>query len=354
MGTTNIAALRLEILEGDTTELTSSATRGIIPALVPVKMDLQVVTHPTDGVLSYLLLQLLKTTDKGLMMRALASATAHVLGHKSNMTGSARIPEAITGLDGLGDENIPDDTTLKTNFVDAEEVTKGELMQVAVADADELGAFFGLMFVAGNKRITEENRTAFNERRQSAATSGIIGDAVIFTNNSPYLPDALMKNMNAAFTSLGDIRAQLTLAVIAHLPECRMGPAQAFSNLFMLLVDFGMGGLRAIRLNLGRHAWMRSAFPELLPELHAANTAFKLIGKAAPEQRSFLKAIHGNHFVPVNLRQINNLVGVCREVEAVDNPSFANYRGGTITDQQRAIVEKHTAPPLGRTEDDRD
>jgi hypothetical protein len=92
---------------------------------------------------------------------------------------------------------------------------------------------------------------------------------------------------------------------------------------------------------LGRYPWARAAFPELRPQIEAANTAFKLISTANESFRPFLKAIHGNHFVPVSFSQIDNLVGVCRRIEMHTNPTFKNYAGGSITESQEDIIARH-------------
>jgi len=336
--TTSIAALKMDLWSGDTTELTRRVTAGRIPPIPKVILDLQVTTSNSDGILAYMVLQMIKSTDKQVVLRALASATAHILNDRTNMTGSPLPPITLDGLAKIVDDDISPETVITTNFEDAEDVTKSEILALAEADVDELGAFFGLMFIAGNKRITADNRAAFNEKRQSAATAGVIGDPLIFFDNSPYLEDALMQKMNAVFTSLGDIRSNLTANVVKHLPNCRMGAAQAFANMFNLLADFGMGGLRSIRIVLGKYAWVRAAFPELHPEMKAANAAFQLLLTAPADLRPFVKAIHGNQFIPVGFSQIENLVGVCKKVESYTNATFANYRGGKITEQQEAIV----------------
>jgi len=336
--TSALGTLRMDLWEGDTTELTRAATKGVIPTLRPIAKPYQTVIGPMP-VAYYMALQIQKTQDKDVVMRALASATAVVLGKRGNFTGSTDKPEELTGLQVALDDTVADDTIIRTNFADEEEVTKGELVALMEADEDELGAYLGVLFIAGNKKLTAQNRTAFNERRHGSATAGVIGDAKIFTPDSPLLDDLILQKLNASFNSRLPLRGHMTVQAIACLPDATMGAAQAFSNQFQLLVDSGMGGLRVIRQVTGMYAWTRAAFPELTPQFNAANTAFKLIRSAPADQRPFLKAIHGNHFVPVSYSQIENLVGVCKHVMTYHSATFGNYGGGSMTEAQRNIVE---------------
>jgi len=332
----------MDLWEGDTTELTHAATKGVIPTLRPITKSYQVVTGPMP-VAYYMALQILKTQDKDVVMRALASATAVILGKRGNFTGSTEKPEDLTGLQMALDDAVADDAIIKTNFNDEEEVTKGELVTLMEADEDELGAYFGVLFIAGNKKLTAQNRTAFNERRQGSAVAGVIGDAKIFVPDSPLLDDPILQKVNASFNSRLPLRGHMTIQTIACLPDAILGAAQAFSNQFQLLVDSGMGGIRVIRQVTGMYAWTRAAFSELTPQFNAANVAFKLIKSAPADQRPFLKAIHGNRFVPVSYNQIENLVGVCKHVMTYHSATIGNYGGGSMTEAQRNIVESKMA-----------
>jgi hypothetical protein len=236
---------------------------------------------------------------------------------------------------------VTGDEVLVTNFRDAEEVTIGELLDLMQADSDELGAYFGVLFLSGNKRVNAKNRTAFNEKRKDSATASIIGDAKIFVSDSMYLSDEVLKKVYASFLSYSPVRANMTAKLVAKIDRPFMGPPLAFINMFLLLVDSGMSALRIIKEAVIKHPWIRSDFPELRPELSAANQAQMILRRAPPQERSFLKAIHGNAFVPVNYADINNLTGVCKEVLKRTTPSYANYDGGKVTEAQLAKINAH-------------
>lgn len=292
-------------------------------------------------VLAYMALQIVKTTDKIVIVRALASACSCLLQDSGNFTGSPMKAEAITGLASAADDGVDPATVLKTNFADAEDVTVGELLAIMEADGDELGALFGVYFLAGNKKITPQNRSAFNEKRVSAATASIIGTAKIFVNDSPYLADDVLANCYAAFISCAPLRANLTHKVVNLLHKQYMGPALAFLNMFLLLQDQGMSALRLIKEATIKHPWIRTEFPNLRPEFSAANTAQQILKRAPGQERSFLKAIHGSAFVPVNYSEIDNLTGVCKEIMKRTTPSYQNYGGGKITPAQLAQISNH-------------
>jgi hypothetical protein len=150
--------------------------------------------------LAFLALQVVKSEDKEVIMRAIASAAGILLGTSTNLTGSTVAPVALTGLEVALSEGAEDARPVTTNFDDETPVSIGELLNACEADADELGAYFGVLFVAGNKRVTNQNRTAFNERRRAAATASIIGEPKIFVQDSPYLAERDCKKSMRRFS----------------------------------------------------------------------------------------------------------------------------------------------------------
>jgi len=133
----------------------------------------------------------------------------------------------------------------------------------------------------------------------------------------------------------------MTERVVTKLNKPHMGPALAFVNMFLLLVDSGMSALRIIKEAVVKHQWIRTDFPELKPELQAANDGQKIIKTAPASHRPFLKAIHGNQFVPVMYSELDNVLGVCKEILKRTTPSYQNYDGGKITEAQLAKINTH-------------
>jgi len=328
--------------DDDNTDLNEHRHRKNIPALPTVEQAIQVVNGGGLETLAYLILQVVKSRDKKLTIRAIASASAWLLESRMNFTGSATVPVAITGLDKAIREDANVEDTLDTNFEDAEPVTVGELLAVMEADADELGAYIGVLYLAGNKRVDTQNRTAFNERRKASATASIIEEPIIFVPESVYLSDDILKKVYASFLSCAALRANMTYKVVMQIDRTWMGPAQSFINMFLLLVDNGMSALRIIKEAVLKNQWIRTEFPELIPELAAANEAQNILKRAPGKERSFLKAIHGSNFVPVNYSQIDNLLGVSKETLKRVTPSYQNYGGGRVTETQLAKINKHT------------
>jgi len=325
----------------ETIELNDRQLKKDIPPLPAISMDYQTVKGRGIEVLAYLALQVVKSTDKLVIIRAIASACSVLLGEAVNFTGSKPASVDLVGLEPARDSDALPDTILVTNFIDAEDVTIGELLGVMEADGDELGAYFGVLFLAGNKKVTTQNRTAFNDRRKESATASIVGEAKIFVTDSTLLDDSVLLKVYASFLSCSPLRANMTARVIGHLDKPHMGPALAFTSMFLLLVDTGMSALRIIKEAVIKHPWIREEFPELRPEFAAANEAQNIIKRAPGAERSFLKAIHGNAFVPVNYSDIDNLTGVCKEVLKRTTPSYQNYNGGKVTEAQLAKIREH-------------
>lgn len=323
-------------------ELNDQRLKKNIPALPVIESEVQVVTGGGIETIAYLALQVIKSRDKMLTIRAIASASAWLLGDKSNFTGAKTKPVHITGLEVAAAEDANPDSSLITNFEDAEDVTIGELLAVMEADADEIGAYFGVLYLAGNKKVDASNRTAFNERRAKSANASSIDPPVIFVPESEFLTNEVLTRVYASFLSCSNLRAHMTSKVVDHLDKSYMGPAQSFINMFLLLIDNGMSALRIIKEAVLKNQWIRSEFPELKPELAAANEAQNILKRAPGKQRSFLKAIHGSSFVPVNYSQIDNLLGVCKEVLKRVTPSYQNYGGGRVTEAQLAKINQHT------------
>jgi hypothetical protein len=333
-----VTTAHVTMWEDTSVELNDQRIRQNIPDLP--RIDVQTEVYYSGGIesLSYFALQILKSNDKLVIIRALASATAILTNQRVNFTGSSAPPVIITGLERDAWSQAQDSDLLNTNFTDAEDVRVSELLDMMEADVDELGAYFGLLYLAGNKPVTNKNRTAFNERRQSAALASIISDPRIFVADSVFLSDTVLKKVYASFLSYLPLRSHMISSVVQLIGRPFMGSGLAFMNMFLLLADFGMGALRIIKEAVLKHPWIRTDFPELKPELEAVNKAQQIIRRVPGEERSFLKAIHGNNFVPVNYAQIDNLTGVCREVLKRTTPSYASYGGGKITADQMARI----------------
>lgn len=339
-----------EFWNDDVVDLNPQRLKKDIPQLPKVDDDFQVVKGKGPEVLAYLILQIMKSEDRRVVIRAMASACSYLMNDSTNYTGAKTRAVELIGLSPAADENTTPDTALVTNFEDAEPVTVGELLNVLQIDDDEVGAYFGVLFLAGNKRANSKNKTAFNEKRKDAATASILGSPRIFVPDSEYLTEPILIKLYASFLSYSPVRANMTSRVIQHLDKAHMGSALSFVNMFLLLVDSGMSALRMIKEAAIKQKWMLTEFADLKPEFQAANNAQIVIRNAPPAERSFLKAIHGNAFVPVNYNDINNLLGVSKEILKRTVPTYANYDGGRITSTQIEVIERRLGTNLARIE----
>lgn len=332
----------LAFLQDESISVTLSQIRREIPTLPAVAAEIEtVIAGPNDGlnVLAYLALQIQKCQDKELVLRCLASAVAILFKEKENLTGSPATPKVISGVKPEY-ADIASDDDVTTNLTNSVPVTEGEMAHLTDIDIDELGAYFGVLFLAGVKKVTPDNRTAFNERRAEMVKAQILGPAVIFKSGSPFLDDDVLHKVYATFVSLAAPRCHLVAKTARLMGGIFLGAQTAFAAMFMLLEDTGMGPLRLIKEAALKYDWFLTDFPELKPELTAANKGQLSIRRADVTVRPFLKAIFGNSYVPVSQNEINNAFGLAKYILSKTQPTLARYNGGMYTDEQEQKVIK--------------
>lgn len=316
-------------------EVTGAALRKRFPEITAVPHVVQVVLTGPAG-LAYLAWQIRKTTDKMLIVRCLASAVASIFQDKRNLTGSPTTPVDLTGIDPTGKE---DQDTVETNLSGAEEVTYGELLELAAADPDEVAFYFGMLFLAAVKKVTPANRTAFNELRQETVKRALTVDPVVFVPDSEYLEDRILNKVYAACTVHMSIRANLFAETAKMMGKLTLGSQTTFAMFFMLLADSGLGSLRIIRDGVRKYPWIRTDFPELAPELRAATEAQRHVKTAPMEFRAFVKAVYGASYVPVSQAEIRNLLGVSKYCLQHSAAHYGRFGGGDITPAQQIYVD---------------
>lgn len=337
--------------EEDTPALYAGRLKSTIPAMPQVGDAFQVISSRPEMAkpsLIFLACIVRDTPEKLVALRALASAVSILFNDSTNFLGSPLAPEDLTGIDAVADDSIPSMTLLDTNFEGAPELTLADIQAYLEIDTDELGGYFGDLFVAGVKRLTTENSTAFNEKRLPTIQATIARNPKIFVPGSAFLDERVLNKMYAAFTSFAAPRAQLIHRVALKMNTIRYGPVVTFTAIFLLLVDNGMGTMRIIKEAILKCPWIRHEFPELAPELEAANDGQTMIRMADPPTRPFIKTIFGSQFVPVAQKDVANLLGVCKEVMQHFVPTMAQFRGGYITANQQAIVAARLAGPASQ------
>jgi hypothetical protein len=330
------SAAPIRFFDDTTADLTGLPGRKQVPILAPIPQDVQTVRTDPIG-LAYLILQVIKTYNKMTVMRAIASGVATILEEASNFTGSTMPPVTLDEIEVPTDANR--DKVIRTNFAEAEDCTYGELAPLLACDPDELAAWFGVMCYAGIKKPTPDNRTAYNEGRANLVKSTIIGDPVIFVPSSVYITDAILQKVNASFTSMGAVRAHLIQKTAEQMGRVTIGPKTTFSAIFLLIENHGTGALKIIKEAVIRYPWVRTDFPELKPDLAAAEAAQKIIRTVPASHRSFAKSIYGNTFVPIAQSEMTGLLGVCKNIMARTTTTYANFGGGSLTERQQQHIE---------------
>jgi len=334
---TTVTSALVKFWDDESADIHPSRLRKDIPPLPKVNRELQTVYGGAET-LAFLVWQVRKTSEKAVVVRAIASAAAILYEDESlNYTGSPLQPHALQGLGRITADDITDrGEILRTNFLDESEVSIQEMDSLMEVDPDEMGSYFGVLCLAAVKALTTKNRSAYNEKRLGAVQATTIGDPKIFVADSPFLTDAIIQKVYASFNSYLPVRTHIVHNVAQRLGRTVMGPTLAFTTMFLLLVDQGMSALRIIKEAVVKHRWIVDEFPEIHAELRAAQEGFNSISKAAPADRSFLKAMHGPAYVPVAYSSIKNLTGLCKFVLKETTISYANYEGGEVTEAQEA------------------
>lgn len=337
---TDITGL-VKLWEEDTTSLYEGRPRSQIPEMPMVGDAIQVTRGGDAPGLAYLACIIRDTDSKLTVIRAIASAVAILFGESSNFTGSPKPPDELTGLDVLTKDDVNASAELKTSFEGAPPLTLADVDPYMDCDPDELGGYFGVLFLAGTKRLTNQNATAFNEKRTNTIKSASAKMPMIFVPGSAFLDETVLNKVYASFTSMAAIRAQLINRVALKMNQIRYGPVVTFSAMFLLLVDSGMGTLKIIKEASLKCPWVKSEFPELKAELEAADKGQRAIRAADPPIRPFVKAIFGAAFVPVAQADVVNLLGVAKKIMSHYTASYRQFGGGRTTPQQDAkIAEK--------------
>jgi hypothetical protein len=327
--------------EEPTTSLYEGRPRLSVPDLPAVGDNIQVVTSRKEHqkfALAYLAVVVRETDDKMVVMRALASAVSILFGDASNFTGSPLRPVVLEGLDIFTDDAASDTAHITSNFEGAPDLALADVDPYADCDIDELGAFFGNMFHAGTKKLTPQNATSFNDKRLNTVLSTTLVPLKIFVPGSTFLDERILNKVYASFTSMAALRCQMIYKTSLKMGSIRYGPSVAFTAFFMLLTDSGLGTLRVIKEASLKCGWLREDFPELRPELEAADRAQQALRSIDAPFRPFAKAVFGSAWVPLPQSEASNLLGVSRSIMSHFVPSYKNFGGGYTTPRQDAII----------------
>jgi len=274
-------------------------------------------------------------------LRALASAVGILFRSEQDYTGGTSKPVFLSSLNDAETDftTLDDGEVVGGNFIGGEKITAGEI-RVYLGDVDEIGAWYGVMFMAGVKKRTNKNRDAFNKNRIPNVKSTVNEELLIFTPNSALLSDEVLDTVYASFNAYLPNRMYLVQQAVRLSAGTSVGPALAFTNMFVLLEDAGLGSLRVIKEAVLKYTWIRSKFPELQSELNAASVGQKAVRRIDLADRPFCKAIYGNRFVPIGQNDIANLLGVCKRVMSFTVLTYKHFDGGNVSDKQEAIIRQ--------------
>jgi len=315
--------------------------RALIPQMPIVGDPIQVyscVKGHEKAALAYLACVLRDAKEKLTVMTVLASAVSILFGDTSNFTGSPTTSIPMKGLEIFSSDTATETAIIQGPFESEVPLTMADVDPYMECDVNELGGYFGVLFVAGSKKVTSLNAAAFNSKRLSAIMAASACPPLIFVPASTFLDEQVLNKVYAAFTAMAAIRCQLVYRTCLKMSTISYGPRVTFAAMFLLLVDQGIGSLNTIRQALQKHREIVDIFPEVRPELESADKGIKLIRSAETNVRPFVKAIYGASFVPAQQADIGNLLGIARKVMTYYTPTFGNFKGGFTTPAQDAKI----------------
>lgn len=334
----------MSIFEERVHELYSGRPRSTVPVLPEITENVQLVSSDWGLGLAYLALQVRDSDNKKTIVRAIASAVSIIFEEPGNILGAPNLPVKFVGLvdaaQSFDPDVDPDARVTDVGFENAVDVKTSELVQLATTEVEELAALFSMYVHTAGKKPNDKNISAFDTKRLNAVKS-VCTDLTIFGHSSDLLSLSVLQKVASSLNAYANYRARLISSLASRIDRPYGGPPHAFKMFFVLLVDTGIGPLKAIKQATARWTWIRTDFTELAPDLNAAQAGVMTIRQISPPDRSFCKTIYGDAFVPVNPQDIQNAFGVCKYALKQINPTFESYNGGTITaDQQKYIDTK--------------
>lgn len=333
----------------DTASVTGVKIKTTIPEIKPVDLKFDYVTGSHET-LVFLALQIERTQRKDIAIRAISSAVGILFKQKRDLLGGSGKQLTLSLLDdpAIPVESRSMEEVVGGEFTAGEKITAGEIATY-MGDIDEIGSYFGVLFLAGIKRRTAKNREAFNAKRVPNIRATVNGELTIFVENSPLLSDEVLDTVYTAFNSFLANRMYLVRETVKFMAGTYVGPALSFQNMFVLLEDAGLGSLRVIKEAVLKYPFLRKEMPELASELAAANEGQKAIRRINQTERPFCKAIYGNQFVPISQNEIANLLGVCKLAMSFTIDSYRNFDGGNVAERQEEFVRRRIEQVSGKT-----
>ncbi|KAI1654866.1 hypothetical protein F4813DRAFT_368731 [Daldinia decipiens] len=200
----------------------------------------------------------------------------------------------------------------------------------------EICAYVAVLAYAIAKQPRADNIDAFNLRRRSAIQSVITsGSLQIFVDDSPYLSlETLTKVHNAFNLNILD-RAIVLNSIVLRDTALISGKTRAFYMIFRLCAGTSLNPLMLIVRYARKYPHFYDAFPELQTEYYAANDAVVKFYEVNEKIRMYMKLIFGNAYIPIDRKDIENLLGCAVFTLAQTEATLSNYSGGMLSANHR-------------------
>lgn len=199
-------------------------------------------------------------------------------------------------------------------------------------DEIEISAYAGILAYCIAKQPDANNIEAFNQKRRNAVMQYIpSGQLKLFVDGSPYLDLDVLGKVHRTFNSIMIDRICLFEAVISKVEAVISGPSRIFYAMVKLSSGASLNPLLIIAKYGRKYPQFYTEFPDIEIEYHAAAHALNRFLDVKREKRMYMKLIYGSSYVPVDRRDVDNLLGVAVHALKQTEKTLENYNGGTLS-----------------------
>lgn len=207
-----------------------------------------------------------------------------------------------------------------------------KLLEAWEFDEIEISAYAGILAYCIAKQPDANNIEAFNQKRRNAVMQYLpSGQPKLFVDASPLLDLDVLGKIHRTFNSIMTDRICVFEAVIGKIDAIISGPSRIFYVMVRLASGASLNPLLIIAKFGRKYPDFYPQFPDIELEYHAAAHALNRFLDVKREKRMYMKLIYGSSYVPVDRRDVDNLLGVAVHALKQTEKTLANYNGGTLS-----------------------
>jgi hypothetical protein len=252
----------------------------------------------------------------------------------------ATLVSRLMGHDRVGD--APAAGAADTRVVNTDPITDslfGYTYSMEEWTVRECMAAFVVGAYAVVKEPNENNITAFTEKRKNALIKQLRLETDSHLSTNWWKLNALI-GIHGAFNVIIGARFGL-IQEISGWSQAALTTKRGWAwGQMKLLERHGMVAMEAMANFVNSCDWIIVNHPVLYDEAERFILEKRKFDDMTEHARKFKKTIEGAYYTPLNLNQMQNLLGASVAYGKVASKSFGNYRGGEMSPEVRAYVEQ--------------